>query len=381
MGSGDSKQLQEDAKVVVVGGGSAGITIAIDLLHTGKVKLIDPKDSLFYNIGSLRSCVEPSYANHIFIPYKETFGDSFIRGKVVKINKDSNTVTIDDGQEISYTHLILATGGAGAFPAKSMPEYPKMSKEEGLQLYRDINKEILEADTVVCVGGGAVGVELSGEIKTDFPDKKVILIHSNNTLCSKRLNSSAQSKLQALIKRKGIEMILEERVSNLDDLHINKCVKDQVLKTENGKEMKVDLVFKCNGSKLSTDLFKEALGDAISDKGQIKVDEFFKVEGMENIYAAGDITNIEEEKMLITAEAHGYLLVKNLFAETQGWKKTPYKPGKFMMIVPVGRDAGVGQLAGIVVGDLISKTLKSQDLFVSKHWDHMKQKRPAITKK
>jgi len=29
------------------------------------------------------------------------------------------------------------------------------------------------ADNVAIVGGGAVGVEMAGEVKTEFPDKKV----------------------------------------------------------------------------------------------------------------------------------------------------------------------------------------------------------------
>nr|XP_039260130.1 ferroptosis suppressor protein 1-like [Styela clava] len=378
MGGGASKVLPEDTQIVVVGGGFAGIRVALDLLHTGKVKLIDPKDSLFYNLGALRSCVEPSFANYIYIPYQETFGDAFLRGKVVKINKDANTVTLDDGQDIPYTHLVLATGGGGPFPAKMSIEYPKISKEEGLQLYKDINKEILESDTIVCVGGGAVGVELSGELKTDFPDKRIILIHSNEVLCSNRLKAGTQSKLQALVKRKGIELMLNERVSNLNELQINKCTKDQVLKTESGKEIKVDLVFRCTGVKLLTDDFKDALGDAINDRGQVKVDQFLKVEGTDNIFALGDITNVDEEKMLVTAYAQGASLSNNLFACVDGRAMKPYKSGSFGMAVPVGRDAGVAELGGIVFGDMVTRNIKSDRLFIDKTWRQMKQKLPKV---
>lgn len=42
--------------------------------------------------------------------------------------------------------------------------------------------QIKKSTDIVIIGGGPVGVELSGEIGTDLPDKKVTLIHSKPSL-------------------------------------------------------------------------------------------------------------------------------------------------------------------------------------------------------
>ena len=57
MGGGGSKL--RDTRVVIVGGGYGGVTVAMALKGKCKLTLIDPKDHFFHNIGALRACVEP----------------------------------------------------------------------------------------------------------------------------------------------------------------------------------------------------------------------------------------------------------------------------------------------------------------------------------
>lgn len=376
MGSGGSAPIHDDVHVVIVGGGYGGITLALKLRSICKYTLIDPKDCFFHNIGALRACVERNFADKIFVPYSSTFADSFVRGKVVNINKAGNSITLEDGKVISYTHLVLCTGTGSPFPGKVTSDHPNLSKSDGIELYTAINNEIVESETIICVGGGAVGVELSGEIKQDFPNKNVILLHSRDFLCSKRLKRNTQVNLQKCVLQKGINLMLNERASNLSELQMNKCVKGQVLKTESGKEIKVDLILPCTGVKFATEVFRSALGDSMTEHGQLKVDDFLLVEGTENIYAIGDITNIDEEKMAYLAMCHAELIAENLVHKQQ--KKDPkrYKTPQFLMIVPVGRNGGVGELFGHTVGNFVSKMFKAKSMFVARYWSLMEQKMP-----
>lgn len=48
-----------------------------------------------------------------------------------------------------------------------------------------------------------------------------------------------------------------------------------------------------------------------------------------------------------------------------------------VMIVPVGSDSGVGVLPnGVVIGNFLSRKIKSRDLFVSNTWKLLKQNAP-----
>ena len=41
------------------------------------------------------------------IPFKPTFGDKFIQGKVTSVDLKKNLVTVDNGQTIHYTDLVI----------------------------------------------------------------------------------------------------------------------------------------------------------------------------------------------------------------------------------------------------------------------------------
>lgn len=367
----------KDVSIVIVGAGYGGCTLGRLLQPTGKMKIINPYDFLFHNIGALRSTVEPEFAKNLMIPLNPVFGDNFIKGRVTKINKDSNTVTLENGEEIKYTHLVLATGCSNAFPAKlDLNDYAQASEENTKQLYVDINSQIKAAETIVCVGGGPVGVELSGEIKTDYKDKKVILIHSSDTLASTRLKAKVQKSLKEVMTTRGIELMLNERVANLQEIEYNKYVKDQVVKTESGIEIKCDMVLRCTGGKPNTEQFREALGSAVCESGLIKVNEFLQVEETENIFALGDILNTDEEKISVAAAAHADIIAKNIEASLAGKKLQAYKPSTFLMLIPVGRNGGVGELPLMAIGEAFTRNIKSATLFTKKFWGDMGQKPP-----
>ena len=68
-------------------------------------------------------------------------------------------------------------------------------------------------------------------------------------------------------------------------------------------------------------------GQVMEDSGLLKVDEFLRVEGQENIFAIGDCCNIREMKLAYTAGEHGKLVAANIKAILTGNKEKPWKPG------------------------------------------------------
>ena len=49
-----------------------------------------------------------------------------------------------------------------------------MKSRDLIQLYEQYTDELKRAKSIVLVGGGAVGVEMAGEIATDYPDQKTV---------------------------------------------------------------------------------------------------------------------------------------------------------------------------------------------------------------
>nr|XP_006821455.1 PREDICTED: apoptosis-inducing factor 2-like [Saccoglossus kowalevskii] len=204
---GNSSKLPDSYNIVIIGGGFAGCEFAMKLKEkSNKFTLIDGKEAMHINTGALRASVEASFAKKTLISYKEMFGDNFKHGVVRAIDTNAKTVTLVAGDEVvTYTHLVIATGSVGLFPAKLMMT---TSTADALLLYRKQVEEIRGAKSIVIIGGGAVGVELAGEIATDYKDKQVTIIHPHHFLVSGTMSERFQKEVKEQLKILNVKLIL-----------------------------------------------------------------------------------------------------------------------------------------------------------------------------
>lgn len=64
------------------------------------------------------------------------------------------------------------------------------------------------AQKIVVIGGGAAGVELSGDIRDDYKTKDVTLIHPREILVNDKVNESFQNTVKARLKYLGVKTVL-----------------------------------------------------------------------------------------------------------------------------------------------------------------------------
>lgn len=75
------------------------------------------------------------FAKKTVVYYEPTFKKHFRRGKVTKINADSKVVNLEDGTEIPYDILVIATGSFGSMKESSatgaeiIEKYSKIAEE------------------------------------------------------------------------------------------------------------------------------------------------------------------------------------------------------------------------------------------------------------
>uniref|UniRef100_A0A672UCT5 Ferroptosis suppressor protein 1 n=1 Tax=Strigops habroptila TaxID=2489341 RepID=A0A672UCT5_STRHB len=277
-------------------------------------------------------------------------------------------------QELHYSHLILATGSDGPFPGK----FNKViDMESAIQTYEDMVKEIEKSERILVVGGGAAGVEMAAEIKTEYPNKEVTLIHSKIALADVELLASVRQEVKLILLRKGVRLLLSERISNVEDLTTNQFQKDMVVRTEKGTEVVTDMVVMCTGIKINSSAYAAAFGDKMASNGALKVNKHLQLEGYENIYAIGDCADLEEPKMAYHAGLHANIAVTNIINSLTHKPLKTYTPGSLTFLLSMGRNDGVGQVKGYYVGRLLVTIAKSRDLFVSKSWKTMGQTMPS----
>jgi sulfide:quinone oxidoreductase len=112
-----TKAVASDAKgkIVIVGAGAAGITVAAQLsnaLSNPDITIIAPNDIHLYQPGQTLIAAGVWEAGDIkektsdYIPS----GVKWIKAKVTEYNPDSNEVTTDKGEKVKYDYLVVATG-------------------------------------------------------------------------------------------------------------------------------------------------------------------------------------------------------------------------------------------------------------------------------
>jgi len=370
----ESKTLKDNQHVVIVGGGYGGIKLASNLKGKGSFTLIDPKDSFHHNMAALRAATVPGFYSKTFIPYKPTFGENFKQAAVKSIDAINKKVILSNDECVPYTELVIATGSGGPFPGKC--DSLECSSSKLAQQYEDFTCEVQKAENIVIVGGGAVGVEMSGEIRDSFPDKKITILHGGKDIVNSTLEEKARANIMEKLKEKNIDVLFGERVTNMCDIELNKTKSNIQVETSSGKVLSADLVIPCFGSSTNTSAYSNSLSESMNKRGQLKVNEFLQVEGYNDIFAIGDCNNFDVTKLALEAQMQGDKTFQNLVHLGRKESLDPYKKDTFRMVVPIGRDGGVCQNGKMVMGDFLARKIKAEDVFVSKMWKDMCQTQP-----
>jgi hypothetical protein len=83
---------------------------------------VERRDTFVHNVGALRALVKPSWAPQIFLPYDRLLANGTVIHDVA-VRADAPGAELASGQRLSTDFLVLATGSAYPFPAKT--DHPK----------------------------------------------------------------------------------------------------------------------------------------------------------------------------------------------------------------------------------------------------------------
>ncbi len=328
-------------KVVVIGGGFAGATAAKKLKGKCDLTLIDTEDFFEYTPGILRVLVDPDHYKKLHVKHKDYLqGAEVVTGHVKEVDKKE--VTLVDGRKIDYDYLVIASGSHYNNPIKEEDTFFATRVKHLLEA----NKKIKKSKKIYIVGAGLVGVELAAELATHAKGK-VYLISSNDKIME-RNNSRTQEYALKFLQKNGVEIIFNERIKDSDK---------KKLISESGKKYMYDMAFFTVGIKPNTG-FMQGKFSKFVPKG-IEVNEFLQIPEMKNIFVAGDVTNIVEEKTAQTAEKHGSIVAQNILASIQGNELQQYKSKKRLMVISLGKNRGVLEYKGFVWRGWVPSVLKS----------------------
>jgi len=296
-------------EVVIIGGGFAGISLARNLSNVKgfHVTLVDKNNYNFFPPLLYQVATGFLEASNISYPFRKLFhgkkNTNFRLGTLQKIVPEENNVLLSTGA-LPYDYLILATGTeSNFFGIENIRKHalPMKTVDDAIEMRNTLLQTAEEATVttdsderrklgiVVIAGGGPTGVEVAGMLaemrmnilEKDYPELsgnqfRIILVDGAPVLLTPMSEKSQRYTYEALCKM-GVEIKLNTQVKDYID---------DVVMFADGEHLETKLLIWTAGvtSKVFDGIPKECYG-----KGKrLLVDEYNKVQGMQNIYAIGD---------------------------------------------------------------------------------------------
>jgi apoptosis-inducing factor 2 len=357
-----SENSEQRPSVVVVGGGYGGATVAKALDEVAEVTLVDPREAFVHNVASLRALVQPDWIDRIFFPFESLLANGhFVLDRAVEV--DGHRVTLGSGETLEPDYLVLATGSAYPFPAKS----PEPHAETARELYRDAHAALAGADRVLIVGAGPTGLELAGEIKHSFPKKQVTVADVAEDVLEGPFDQALRDELRRQLGELGVELKLGSPLRQLPGAEPASAAAIAV-ETEAGDELRADIWFRAFGVDIQTQYLRGALAEALDGEGYVRVDEQLRVRGEDRVFALGDIADADRN-MAGMAGRQAQVVAANIGALITGeGELSTYEPSPPVILVPLGPHGGAGQLPGVdgIAGPELASKHKGQTMLVEK---------------
>lgn len=304
--------------ILIVGGGFAGINLIKSLKNDKrfKITLVDKNNYHFFPPLIYQVATSFIEASNISYPFRKLFSNNrnvkFHMGSLIRVNPENKTIDTDT-DTLGYDYLVLALGTESNFFGMENVKkcaLPMKNIEEALYLRNHIlltleeaarNKDIKQAEklqNIVIAGGGPTGVELAGMLaemgryiaQKEYPEIKLglsnlYLIDALPTLLSP-MSKLAQKTAYEKLKELGVKIVLNVSVKDYTD---NKVI------LSDGNIIETETLIWTSGV-----IGKEVPGlpeNSIGKGRRILVDAYNKVEGINTIYALGDIAlMLSEEK-------------------------------------------------------------------------------------
>jgi NADH dehydrogenase len=373
-------------RVIVIGGGFGGLEVVKGLVK-GKIQtvLFDKYNHhcfqpLLYQVAT--SALETS---SIVFPFRKRFAkapDFYFRlGEVTAIKPQDNCIETSIGS-VKYDYLVICTGAETNFYGMKDVEqnsHPMKTIIDAIKLrnliIRNFETALLTDDKemmnslmdFVIVGGGPTGVELAGAISElknyifpkDYPELDIHQMDIHLVEANARLLNGMSDKAG----EKALEYLQQMGVN----IHLNRVVKSydgqEVLFNTGEKLMTRNMIWAAG---VKGNIVNGLSAGVFGRSSRIKVNEFNRVNGYENIFAIGDVALMEGDPEFPTghpmtappAMQQGTLVASNICAMVKNRPLEPFRYKYQGSMATVGRNRAVVDL----------KVLKFQGIFAWFVW-------------
>ena len=211
-----------------------------------------------------------------------------INDEVSSIDFTIKSVSTHSGKSISYTKLILATGGTPR--PLPLPGFKDLENIFALRTVPDAQSIVSavgekKGKNVVVIGSSFIGMEVANCLSAD---NNVSVIGMESVPLERVMGAEVGKVIQRIVSGKGVKFHLSASVeSALPNKSNPKSV--GAVKLKDGTTLPADLVILGIGVAPATEFLKENPSVQLEKDGSLKTDESFAVFSLPDVYALGDI--------------------------------------------------------------------------------------------
>ena len=365
-------------RILVVGAGFAGLYAAMGmraLARAGhRITVVNPQNFMQYQpfLPEVASgTIDP---RAVAVPLRTTLRHcEIVIGEIERLDHGARkaTILLADGteRETAYDVLVLTPGSTSrVLPIPGLAEHGIGFKtvQEAIYLRNrvlsrlDVAAETHDEErrraalTFVFVGGGYAGVEALGELEDLARDAIATYPSLRPEEMRWLLVDLAPKILPELgpeLAAYAVERLAERRIEVLVDTRLE-SYQDRTVRLSGGRSFAVDTLVWTAGVRPSS--LARSAGFSVDDAGRVRVDEHLRVEGAEDVWAAGDAAAVPDRTtggvMPPTAQhgmRQGRHLARNLTAWLEGGRIEPFVHRNIGAVCSLGRYKGIAVVWGV----------------------------------
>jgi len=347
-------------RLVIVGSGFSGMTLTKALASYFSIVLIDKLEKFSTKPSYPVLLENPDHFNKISVDIASSVPENVQVVKATVQSVSETGVFISEGNVpahlidashttdtlkfIPFDFVVIATGShaLGALPTNETGEnsitYVDPYSPEGI--LESIPKIDSSENSIVLMGGGFIGIEFAGSIAHTYPQKEVVLIQRSEFIM--RSTSAHNAAMGVFSKYKNLKVHVNSVIDRQKDANT------LVLKTtEKEIDLKASVVFMCSGSIPNTGLLQQSFSESLEQNGLVKVNPHFQVlkansQPYKNIFAVGDVTNLDKEKLMQNAKYHceKFVEIAKIIVQNQNSPLPAYEAGSRVKAATLGPKKG-----------------------------------------
>lgn len=282
---------QQDG-IVVVGGGSGAMGVIESLREKGFKGPLTVISSEGYLPIDRTKLSKALLTEHSKLAWRDkAWFDSgsvkWVDDEVTSVDFESRNVSTKAGDKFPYKKLVLSTGGnvkllplqgfrvlENIFTLRTLPDAKKIVDAIG-----DKGKKI------VVIGSSFIGIEVA--VATS-KDNDVTVVGMEKVPLERVLGEQVGGGLQKALESKGVKFYMDAGVEKAEPSKSDPAKVGSV-SLKDGTQLEADLVILGVGVSPATQYLKDNKSITLEKDGSVKVDKNYRVEGVEDVYAIGDI--------------------------------------------------------------------------------------------